>query len=228
MQRRDPAQLLVGRVGADALKERADLPRPLLQICAKKRQLVFVRKLGGEELVGPSTFSQPHLAAHAQVAHPLRLASGRHEVTLALELERIDGRAPPLAALPPAYLQDTRADEADAEAGQPGDDWVEDMLREPPGALVVGLHRSHFERSNPEPGQPRENGRWCADPRASSAPSRMAWARTASRRDSWSESAPSRVDWSTWASSSASDSSATGSTAGSSATGSATGSSSTK
>ena len=53
VQRCDPAQVLVRRVGADTLKERADLPGPLLQIRPEERQLLVVGKLGGGELLRP-------------------------------------------------------------------------------------------------------------------------------------------------------------------------------
>ena len=133
MQRRDPAQVLVWRVGADALEERADLPGPLLQVRAQNRRLLIVGNLGGGELLHPAPLSQAALTARPEVAHPLRLAARRHDVALALEPERVHRRAPPLAALAAAHLEDAGAHEAHAEAGQSRDDRVEDVLREPSG-----------------------------------------------------------------------------------------------
>ena len=54
VQRRDPAQVLVGRIGADALEEGADLPRPLLQVRAQEQDLLVVGDLGGGELLDPA------------------------------------------------------------------------------------------------------------------------------------------------------------------------------
>jgi hypothetical protein len=51
VQRSDAAQLLVWRIGADTLDERADLPGPLLQMGAEERQLLLVGELGGGELL---------------------------------------------------------------------------------------------------------------------------------------------------------------------------------
>jgi hypothetical protein len=42
VQRRDPAEVVVWRIRADTLKERADLPGPLPQIRGEKRQLLVV------------------------------------------------------------------------------------------------------------------------------------------------------------------------------------------
>src|SRR4051812_40377931 len=127
MQRRDSAQILLWRIGADALKERADLPSPLLQVGAEKRELLVVGELGGGELLSPEALPQAPLTARAQVAHPVCLAPRCHDVPLALVLERIDRRAPPLAALPATHLEHAGARKAHAEASQSRDDWVEDV-----------------------------------------------------------------------------------------------------
>ena len=83
MEGRDPVEVLVGRVRPHALDERAHLPRPLLQIGAEDRELLFVGYLRGGELLGPAALAQAPLPAHANVPHPLGLATRRDEIAAA-------------------------------------------------------------------------------------------------------------------------------------------------
>src|SRR5918996_350424 len=141
VQRRDPAQLRVWRIGTDTLKERADLPGPFLEIRAEKQQLLFIGKFRGGELLRPATLAQAPLTTRPEVAHPLRLAARRDDVSLAVELKRVYRRPAPLAALAAAHFEDAGTHEAHAEAGQSCDQRVEDVLGEPSWALVIGRHR---------------------------------------------------------------------------------------
>src|SRR5215204_2459403 len=75
VQRRDPPQLVVWRIGADTLEEGADLPGPLLEVRAEEQHLLVVGNLGRGELLEPAALPQAALTARPQVAHPLRLAA---------------------------------------------------------------------------------------------------------------------------------------------------------
>src|SRR6185436_869718 len=93
---------------------------------------------------------QASLAGHADVAHPLRLAARRDDVSLAPVLERIHRRAPPLPALPAPDLEHAGAGEAHPEASESRDGWVEQVLREPSRALVVIGHGSDVDTPRAE------------------------------------------------------------------------------
>src|SRR3954454_9702965 len=141
------AQLLVRRIGPDALEERAHLPGPLLQVGAHQRGLLLVRKLQRRERLGPAALHEPPLAARPQGAHPVGLAARRDEVQVAGGLERGHRGPAPLAARAAAHLEHARAGEAHAEAGDARDYAVGDVGGEPAGALVPGCHDPIFPGS---------------------------------------------------------------------------------
>ena len=89
----------------------------------------------------PAADPQLARAGGLEVAHPLRTTAGRHQVALPVVLEQVDRVAAPFAGRAAAHAQLAGAAHAHAEAGQPGHERIEDVVREPSGALVVGRHR---------------------------------------------------------------------------------------
>src|SRR4051812_49175635 len=102
----DPPKLVVGRRGADAVEERADLPLPALEVGAQDRGFVVAGKLDRRERLRAPAQEQAALAPCAKVANPLRVAAGRDEVARAFERQQVDRRTPWLAGLAPANLED--------------------------------------------------------------------------------------------------------------------------
>src|SRR5208283_4322197 len=100
------------------------------------RRLVVVGDLLGDERLGAAAQEQLPLAGDPQVADPLRMTARRDKVALAVDDQEIDRGGAPLAALAAPDGQDSRAQDADAEAGQPGDELVEDVSGEPARLLV--------------------------------------------------------------------------------------------
>ena len=90
---RDGAELLVGRVGADAVEELADFPLPAAQVGAEHVELLVVGQLASRVNISVCR-PEPQLAAagDAEVAHPLRDASGRDEVRCAVDVEQVHRR----------------------------------------------------------------------------------------------------------------------------------------
>ena len=85
---------------------------------------VSATSVGAEHLDPPA---DPQLAAlrDPQVADPLRGAARRHEIAVAVEVERVHGNPLPLPRLATPHCELARAPDADTPAGQPGDDRVE-------------------------------------------------------------------------------------------------------
>src|SRR5438477_3266781 len=82
----DPAQLLLARVGSDTIEEGAHLGLPAPQVGAQDGGLLrLVGDLDGRERLELATQPQAPLAAHAQVACPLRVAARGDQVALAVE-----------------------------------------------------------------------------------------------------------------------------------------------
>src|SRR4051812_35280664 len=113
---RDRGDGLVGRIGADALEELADLPLPLAQVRAEDLDLVGVGHLVERERLDPTANPQLTGPGGAQVAHPLGLASRSDEVAGAVVVEQVDDGGPDDAALAAAHPQLARAPHAEAEA----------------------------------------------------------------------------------------------------------------
>src|SRR4029453_16819614 len=84
----------------------------------------------------------------AEVTHPLRVPAWRDEIARAVECQRVDGRSTRCSRLTAADLENARAPEADAGAGQASDDAVEDVSGEPVGSLVVQV-RVHGSDATP-------------------------------------------------------------------------------
>src|SRR5215218_5335419 len=96
---RDPAELVVRRVGSHPVEELPDLPLPAPQVLAQERRLLVVGQLGGRELLGPAPHQEAALALRPQVAHPLGVPTRRDQVALPLERQQVDRRAPRLPRL---------------------------------------------------------------------------------------------------------------------------------
>src|SRR3569833_373810 len=126
----DLEQLLVGGGRVDAVEEHADLELPAPQVGAQDLRLHLVGHLGRGEDLDPAAEVQLPATGHPHVPNPLRVAAGGHEVALALVPEQVAGRGPPLAALAPTDVKDTRAQQADAHPGEAGDDPAGDAVRE--------------------------------------------------------------------------------------------------
>src|SRR4051794_13727168 len=88
--RSDAPKLGVGRVGADALEELADLPLPPAQVGAQHVDLGIVGDLDRGERLDPAADAQLTRSGGAEVANPLGLAAGRHEVAAAVVDEEVD------------------------------------------------------------------------------------------------------------------------------------------
>ncbi len=116
---RDAPQLVVGRVGRDAVEESVRLrtssggDRPAstatLSSSPISSALNFSTRLTDDELA---------FARDAEVAHPLGLAPRGHQVAPVVEGEDVHGIAAPLAGLPASDPQHPRAPHAHAQARQ--------------------------------------------------------------------------------------------------------------
>src|SRR5215218_729293 len=80
---RDAADLLRGRVRADALEERSHLPLPSPQVGAQDRWLVLVPQLGRRERLAATPHQESARSARPEVSGPLRVAAGGDEMALA-------------------------------------------------------------------------------------------------------------------------------------------------
>ena len=67
----DAPQLVVGRVGRDAVEESPDLELPAPEIGPQHRDLVVVAELVGAEGLDPSAHHELAFAGDPEVAHPL-------------------------------------------------------------------------------------------------------------------------------------------------------------
>ena len=103
---RDLQQLGLGSVRADPVEEHADLELPALEVGPQHARLVRVGELGGGERLGAAAHPQLAAAGGTHVAHPLRLAAGRDQVTLAVQRQRVDRGGAPLPRLAPADGED--------------------------------------------------------------------------------------------------------------------------
>ena len=90
-------------------------------------------------------------ACSAEVPNPLRVAARSDDVSGTTEAERVDGRAARDAGLAAADFEDARAPEADTDAGESGDDPVEEVASEPPRSALVRVrtHRGHATPPRP-------------------------------------------------------------------------------
>src|SRR5262245_59030408 len=136
----DADQLLLGRVGRNAVEEDAHLGLPLLEVGPQDGDLLVALHLGGLPLL-PALADQggQPAAGGPGVADPLALAPGRDQVVAVVEREQVDRRPAGLAALAALDLEHPAAPDADAVAGEEGDAPVEDVLGEPAGLAIVGL-----------------------------------------------------------------------------------------
>src|ERR1700694_791650 len=133
-------QLLLGGVRPHSLEEHAHLRFPALQVGAQDRQLALVVELHRPERLAAPAETQSAFATSAQVTHPLSLAARGDEVALAVERQQVHRGASPDARAAAAYFKDARAPYADPEPGECRDGGGEELLREPAGALEVGVH----------------------------------------------------------------------------------------
>src|SRR5262249_18622492 len=127
----DLQQLLLGRVGTDAVEEHPDLELPAPHVRAQQLRLLLVGQLGGGERLHAPTDPQLAAARRAHVTHPLRVAARRDQVPLALEREQVHRGAAPLPALAAAHVQDAAPPDADPEPGQRGHRLIEQAAHQP-------------------------------------------------------------------------------------------------
>src|SRR5256884_7625589 len=135
----DPAQLIVGRVGAAAAEEAPRLGLPALEVGTQDGWLLLVGELRRPERLRASPDMQLSFANRPKVPNPLRHAARRDEVAIAFVGQEVDRRGPPLAALAAAHAQLPGSPDADPGAREQRDDRVEDVLGEPPGTGIPGL-----------------------------------------------------------------------------------------
>src|SRR4029077_11880654 len=100
-----------------ALEEDPDLCLPPSEVGAQHRYLLIVTELPAAEALRATAHPQLARAGGAQVAHPLRFATGCDEVTAAVVGEQVHRRGPPLSARAALHGQDARAENAAAVPG---------------------------------------------------------------------------------------------------------------
>ena len=92
----DGQDLVVAGVWPGALEEDADLCLPPFEVGPQDRYLLLVSEFPAAEGLGAPADAQFAGAGGAQVAHPLGLAAGRHEIAAAVVGEQVHRRGPPL------------------------------------------------------------------------------------------------------------------------------------
>ena len=134
---RNALQILVRRRVADAAEEDARLHLPVLEVVAEDLGLLGVRHFFGAKRL--DLRAEPQLAGpgDAQIAHPLGGTSRRDEISSVAERQRVHRHRPPLAALAAAYGERSRATHAEADTREEHEEWIEDVLREEAGLLIL-------------------------------------------------------------------------------------------
>src|SRR5205085_770224 len=80
----------------------------------------------GREFLDAATLAEPSAAGDAEVAHPLRVTPGRHEVALAGDPQGVDGGLAPLPRRPAPHREHPAPGEREASAREPADGSVEE------------------------------------------------------------------------------------------------------
>src|SRR3989440_1490991 len=144
----DPAQLLLGRVGADAAEEDTHFGLPALEVGTQDGRRLLVDELRRPERLRASSDAQLSFADRPKVPNPWRHAARREEVAIAFVGQEVDRRRPPLAALAAAHAQLPGSPDADPGPSEQRDDWIEDVLGEPGGTDIPGLRFAGGHASN--------------------------------------------------------------------------------
>jgi len=130
-------------VGVQVFEEAAHLPGPAVEVGGQDGGLVGVGHLLGADGFDAAADPQLTLAGGPQVADPLGVAPGRHEVALAVELEQVDHGRAPLAARPAPHGEDPGAGHGDAVPHEPADRPVEALVVAAGGQVAAGVGRRH-------------------------------------------------------------------------------------
>jgi hypothetical protein len=119
-----------------------DLPFPAAEIGTQDRFLLIVGNLYADEAFASPTQDEFAFTGDAEVPHPLCTTSGRNEVPASVEGKEVDRGSARLARLTAANLENARAPDADPEAGECGDQTIEDVARKPVRSDVTSRHQA--------------------------------------------------------------------------------------
>src|SRR5690606_29114385 len=93
----------------------------------------LVRHPAALERLAPTPHGETAAADRSEVTHPLRVATRRDEVSLAVECQHVDGRGPPFSGLTSSHGEHSASPQAHPDSGEGLHGVVEQPRRTPGG-----------------------------------------------------------------------------------------------